>query len=482
MAPLTAQQFTDALRKGLGRAFLHVREHGAAGMPEALLDACLHDLSYDPQCEESRADWLMLLLEESGSLHVYRERIVSALPALTGYWDIRQGLQLALRFARRGDQAARDGLYRFAASRYDRRRVGLSEVVELDGVQGLLHVAAVLGDQYRQDPETWDSASWWVSDTCERLGQDRVWSALRAEAARDARIASFLEAMRTEEAELDGISAAAGPSPSPTMDDVTCMIDDPSDAVHLGHMTRFGRAMTGREAELFFDRLLAETRPIQLARYLALFRDRGFPSLPPRVFELALSSDEEVRWAAFQALGKCRSPEVRRFARALLGREPSAAANGAILLFEHNYEPEDAMLFESVLERPQEPEQAHPLGSALLRVGAAGGGPELASCLLWVCEQTPCTLCRRESVEALVKWSRAPKPLLAECHWDADARIREIARSALPLCRTCGRELPTSGGLPSDLGVGLAYGADLTSPALDMTLCVECQRKAMESG
>ncbi len=199
MTPLTLQEFADALRKGLGRAVLHLKAYGASGLQDTLLDACLHELSYDPQLEESRADWLMLLLEHVPDAAWYRDRLLDTLPTLTSLGDVEQGLKLALRFAQRGDRAARDVLYRFVGRRYERRRVGLDEVVELDGIPGLLHAAAVIGTQYREDPGAWDSDSWWLSESCERLGQDEVWSALRAEAAVDPRIAAFLEAGRAEE-------------------------------------------------------------------------------------------------------------------------------------------------------------------------------------------------------------------------------------------------------------------------------------------
>ncbi len=238
------------------------------------------------------------------------------------------------------------------------------------------------------------------------------------------------------------------------------------------------------EAERLFGQLLVETRPRQLVRYLGLFTERGFPSLPSRVFELARSADEAVQRLALLGLGQGGTPEVGRFARALLGEQRSAAVLGAVALLERDYQHEDGRLLESVLDVPQNEEEAHSLGSDLLRVAGERGGAELTACLLWVYERTPCTLCRQKSVQALIKWETAPKSLLAECHWDCDAETRTLARAKLPLCRACGRELTLSSdsGQDSGLAMGLALGGYAPPELFDETLCWDCRFKALQSG
>ena len=62
MTPLSPDQFRDALRKGLGRALLHVREFGCNGLENAILEACEHSLDLDPQSEGTRGEWLYEIL------------------------------------------------------------------------------------------------------------------------------------------------------------------------------------------------------------------------------------------------------------------------------------------------------------------------------------------------------------------------------------------------------------------------------------
>ncbi len=71
---LSREEFEAALQRGHGRAFLHVRAYGLQNVADLLLDACLHDKAYDPQCEDSRAKWLLerRLIRVSPSLFTIR--------------------------------------------------------------------------------------------------------------------------------------------------------------------------------------------------------------------------------------------------------------------------------------------------------------------------------------------------------------------------------------------------------------------------
>lgn len=55
---MTRSEFRRALRQGRGRGFLHIRDHGDAGVRDELLDLCATNGCYDSQCEGSRAEWL----------------------------------------------------------------------------------------------------------------------------------------------------------------------------------------------------------------------------------------------------------------------------------------------------------------------------------------------------------------------------------------------------------------------------------------
>ena len=61
----------EAIQKGLGRALLWAKK-GLWSDKAILLNACLHDLRYDRQCEEARGPWLWQMMEAVGVADEFR--------------------------------------------------------------------------------------------------------------------------------------------------------------------------------------------------------------------------------------------------------------------------------------------------------------------------------------------------------------------------------------------------------------------------
>jgi hypothetical protein len=76
---LSRSEFADAIAKGLGRAFLYIKNHGLDRVHDLLLNACLHDLSYDTQYSESRSKWLFFMLVNSPHYLEFRDEILAVL-------------------------------------------------------------------------------------------------------------------------------------------------------------------------------------------------------------------------------------------------------------------------------------------------------------------------------------------------------------------------------------------------------------------
>jgi hypothetical protein len=74
---LTMEQFADAVSKGLGRAMIHVRRYGLDDIADILLDACVHNKTYDAQCEDQRTDWLYAMFNNSPQYNGFRDAILS---------------------------------------------------------------------------------------------------------------------------------------------------------------------------------------------------------------------------------------------------------------------------------------------------------------------------------------------------------------------------------------------------------------------
>jgi hypothetical protein len=136
-------EFEGWLEKGLGRAAVFLKTNASRPWREQLLYACTHDLTYDRQCEDSRARYLLDLIEISGDTDFYRERIIESLGSDDEELDLSQLFELAASFAANGSVVAKQAMY----AAFDRRGfsdAGLTcaeQLVILDGLRGLLSVA-----------------------------------------------------------------------------------------------------------------------------------------------------------------------------------------------------------------------------------------------------------------------------------------------------------------------------------------------------
>ena len=110
-------EFEGWLRKGLGRAAIFVKTHPPEHCRAPLLHACTHNLTYDSQCEDSRGPYLVNLIEASGDVEFYRDRILSALAADQTQMDLGQLFEIASSFAANGDRELKQAMYATFARR-----------------------------------------------------------------------------------------------------------------------------------------------------------------------------------------------------------------------------------------------------------------------------------------------------------------------------------------------------------------------------
>lgn len=428
MVPLPQDIFADAIRKGLGRALLHVREYGSHGVAQDIIYACLNNLAYDAQCEETREEWLFGLLEASGLKDVARQDILKAIgkpETESTTWTMLQLVCLASEYARRGDQEAKEAIYHA----FDRHRhacqadwLGVEQIVSLDGMPGLLHVAKALGAESLRNP------TWLVDETAfeiaaGKFGAEAVMAQLAQRAEEDRDIQAYREAVQKQlEQRKQPKVRAAKP-----LAEVLAAIESSDDRCFW--LMPWSAKASQNDLTTLSDRLLQESRPTQQARYLRAFTRKEMPRITERLFELAESQDTDVRWLSVRALSNTSDSRVREFAIRLLKREPARV--DALEMLARNYEPGDHLLVESVLPTEGDNDAIHSAVLDVKKISHHAKDPNLARCLLWVYEISPCATCRQEAIKELLKVGRAPQEMLQECLWDCLQDTRKLAKAAL---------------------------------------------------
>jgi hypothetical protein len=174
---------------------LFLRAHDPAPYRDALVQACVEDLAYDRQLEGNRANFLFDLIQATGDEVSFVETIVVALLTATEHWATDQLFALAVLFAKAGHAAARDAVH----TRFDRHDaaepfLGDEALVELDGLNGLLHVGDEVGQAVLSRPDTdADPHVLWFAQ--ERFGVETVRQALTEAAANNGAIGAYLQSL-----------------------------------------------------------------------------------------------------------------------------------------------------------------------------------------------------------------------------------------------------------------------------------------------
>jgi hypothetical protein len=264
MIKLTQQEFWDALEKGKGRVFLHLQENGPAGFQEEILQACLHNLVYDAQCEDSRANWLMSIIDMTGDEAFFRKRILDALPNSMDFRDIDQLMDLATCFYRRGCSEARQAIYeKFDKQDFNESWLGGEQILSMDGVEGMLHVAEVIGRRMVVDPKFWEDGLF--SQACSRLGKEVMMTAFENEAKKSPNVKAYLEAATVKKPGTIPNSRA-----NQSLEKILADIEAAS-GEYPGHYTFFGKRANAKDLDVLFGRFLLESRREQLSEVSMAF-------------------------------------------------------------------------------------------------------------------------------------------------------------------------------------------------------------------
>jgi hypothetical protein len=413
------QEFARIVRIGLGRAVLHLHAHDPSPYRDVILDACLHDMRYDPQAEPYREQYLFDLVQSSGDPGFYRERLLDALTTVRSLHVRRQIAALVRLFAQEGDIEAHRLLYEVYAASVDWDWSLPDEIVALDGTAGLLFVAKRLSLDPRGGLFYLD-----LIEAAERKdGAESTARALAVAAVSSPHIAAFVAQALAEDLpdpdlrrewqqhEEDAASYArvrerlqAGDGWGPWL-------------LHTWARTAPEDELAGAATDL-----LRETDPDRLRLYLGIFAQRPFPLDPTPIVTFAEGKDEHTAMCAVAALTHVKSPAARRVA---LDRLARGDYRGALPLVA-NYQPGDYELLEQLLRSWPNPSDVDMLGMELHQIVKAHPSADAAPALLVLYERGPYSSRRQETVQLLRDVGSLPEWLQAECRYDANPEIRAM--------------------------------------------------------
>jgi len=155
---LIKQKFQNAIRRGTGETHLLIQSHPGIDFSAEIIKACVKNFAHDGQCEHSREEYLVELINHSGKKDKIKKAVLKALlKPQKDTWTLTQLFGLTKIFAREGDAEAKraiyDGFVHNPIWRSD--WAGTYQIMELDGLEGLKFIAEEFGKRLEKDPEDW---------------------------------------------------------------------------------------------------------------------------------------------------------------------------------------------------------------------------------------------------------------------------------------------------------------------------------------
>lgn len=440
---LSAEDARRAIRKGLGRGLMYVRATGGADVLDVIRGAYTTDYAYDSDVEESRATYTVELAEAAGDLEKLRHTVFTELLS-TG--NVRQAwylAELAATLGEQGDDAARQTLrdafeHHLAAGRV----VGACEILDFEGTAGLIWLAERIGHDLSK-VEVWRPQSLFDEGTDE--GRDESAIAKMEHAARsNVNIRRFLETARAVvQRKLDSPDTAVPQSWIGVQSLAEALIDSGNGYEARRLIQRWRREAIEEELEACARALVAEERTTYFDVIGTAFAYKRFPLEPAELFAVARSSNKTMSFRAQCILANIEDQRIRELAIELI---VSGNVCGSTLdLFTMNYQPGDHKVIESALATIQDSDEflVHSCGLDLFHIlGKRQEIPKEAGLVRdaesralwnWLYRHTPCSYCRHDAVQEMIRLRYADRSLLEECLHDSDLRSRESARTALTM-------------------------------------------------
>ncbi len=403
----------------MGRAFLYVQNYGLNLVKDLVLNACLHNISYDPQCEESRAKWLFTMFDRSRHYLEIREAILAALAIETETWDLLQLCQLTKEMALRGDTIAADRLadrvYQHAIQPSSCDWLGANELIDVWGIDAALELSRIYGQRLITNPDDFvpDTLAIFENMPDEtRLIFDRY-------AAVEQSISTYDRYLVAQKLECDLRSRKSLQSNKMSLERIIDRARNKQQEFPSIYM-RFGRQASPDELAIILDLLINESDEDVCLRLLWVFWRTPLPRLFERLFDWADSKNDSLRISSVETLGRVSDNKVYQLGRSkLASRQIVGADTSTIDLFINNYHSGDAELILAGLNEVEiDREDLHAIGCSIINLSKKQANLELVILLNWLYDLTPCSHCRKSIVTQLENYHQLSDRLLAEYQFD----------------------------------------------------------------
>lgn len=415
------QKFKSAIKRGTGEAHLLLYENPKVDFSNYIIKAALTNLSYDPQSEGSRADYIFELIELSNQKKKIRKAILKGLTAEEeDTWALDQLYDLTNLFAKKGDKEAKKAIY----NRYSKKKIegagwlGETAIIKLDALKGLKYIARSKGKIIKKDTEVWEDQSL-IDSFHEIYPNINAYEELRNAGKTNRFIRTYLNAVENNTAE-----SKKSKRPRLTYKTVKEKINNNSTVVAP---PLWIKELTDKDITKLADDFLKEKNRLTLEKYLQIFSVVKYPYNYAPILALAKSKvkkeDRLVEYAA-EALKYFSGNDIRQFAIEKI--EKVKIPHQYLNLLVANYKKGDSALLTKIIGRCKNEHDMHALIYGFINIYQTNKTEECKEPLEAAYNKLTCGIHRKDVVEILIANNVLTERLKKEIQFDSYFDTRNL--------------------------------------------------------
>ena len=437
---MTKTEFKKAMMRGLGRCVMELDDNNdIEKYRDIILWGCLHNLSYDTQCEGTRSEYMYVLQSKFEDDYFEPKIIDMFMKENMDSWLFNHLANMLYLFACDGSEKSYHALY----NKYDNMINGLTVskgylklsglkdqfewlciwLVSLDGMATFKRIVSDIGGAYGKNPNLVESCTfdWFYAASKNNFGKKRITNYMEKGIEKSEEIRLFYEAISTGDNKSNNTI-----SEKITVKDVVQASNDEWYKCR-GKIVRFSYKASDKELIELANIMVEETQEQMKANLLWAFHKRGFPLEIDIIIDYTKSENIKLAQNAFEILAITKNVIVREYALELIKNEKYLEE--ALSMLFNNYQAKDKELVFSLLKRIKVNYRDglwHGVYSNAIS-WMENDRKVSENIILYLYENTLCSCCREYIVRVMSKRGMLTGELLKECLYDSKEEIRKFA-------------------------------------------------------
>lgn len=414
------RQFLNALKRGTGEAYLIIKDNPKIDFSNQIIKGALNIFAYDGQCEGDRATYIFEIISISKKKDKIRKAVLQGLTTEhNDTWNLTHLFALAKLYAQQNDKEAKEAIYnRFLNNPIEGSDwVGASEILELDGLDGLFYVAEKFGKYIEQNPDDWQDDG--IITRFQAENQNiQVAEELKKKARTNKFIRLYLDNIQRTEINLK----AQRIKPQQYND----IVDEVLNSKPCISFARI-RKLTEEEINTIAKHLLKETDSANIECLLDIFDFHKFPYDSQFILDFAKhkrTSKNSIAENAIHALKHLKSKAIRDFALDKIQSSKNPIDYLELLI--PNYKRTDSKLLADIAEKANNEHKIERLAGIYTDIFKENKTKACKKPLEILYSKMNCALHRKGIIEILLDNNVLSDKIRKELKFDCDLETRKL--------------------------------------------------------